>query len=60
MQKTTHVHDAFRKAYASVDNEVRAKNDSSGCTAVTAVIANKNGKRMLYTGNVGDSRIVLR
>jgi serine/threonine protein phosphatase PrpC len=60
MQKTTHVHDAFRKAYSSVDSEIRAKNETSGSTAVTAVIANKNGKRMLYTANVGDARIVLR
>jgi len=52
--------DAFQNAYKATDGQLRRQNIlRSGSTAVTCVIRVDDGKRMLYTGNVGDSRAVL-
>lgn len=52
--------DAYKFAYIATDGQLRRQNIlRSGSTAVTCVVKEENGKRMLYTGNVGDSRAVL-
>ncbi|KAI8068462.1 phosphatase 2C-like domain-containing protein [Gongronella butleri] len=47
-------------AFLQVDQRVNENvGKFSGCTAVVAYVAYKDGKRTLYTGNVGDARAVL-
>jgi len=53
--------EAYKNAYKATDGQLRRQNIlRSGSTAVTCVIrGDDDGKKMLYTGNVGDSRAVL-
>ncbi|KAI8352220.1 phosphatase 2C-like domain-containing protein [Mortierella sp. GBAus27b] len=49
-------------AFLTVDKklaEALQQGRSSGCTAVMAYIRKEGDKRVLYTGNVGDARVVL-
>ncbi|KAF9585499.1 Protein phosphatase 2C 2 [Lunasporangiospora selenospora] len=51
---------AIKNGFLEMDRALRYDpeygNDSSGCTAITATVTNKN---VLYVGNAGDSRAVL-
>ncbi|KAJ5076966.1 hypothetical protein M0811_00286 [Anaeramoeba ignava] len=52
--------DIFTDTYAKFDIAIAEETYSnSGATAVTCLIAKYGNKRMLYSGNVGDSRAVL-
>lgn len=53
--------DAFREAYLATDGQLRRQNIlRSGSTSVTCVISvTDDGRRILFTANVGDSRAVL-
>jgi len=51
--------EAMRLAYKMTDEVLKARDEPSGCTAVSAIIQTKNNKTTLYAANVGDSRIVL-
>jgi protein phosphatase PTC1 len=52
---------AFKEAYLATDGQLRRQNIlRSGSTSVTCVISvNEQGKRVLFTANVGDSRAIL-
>jgi serine/threonine protein phosphatase PrpC len=65
--------EAMRLAYKTTDEVLKARDEPSGmilllmniihsvgCTAVSAIIQNKNNKTTLYCANVGDARIVLK
>jgi serine/threonine protein phosphatase PrpC len=53
--------EAFKQSYLATDGQLRRQNIlRSGTTSVTCVVRQlPNGKRMLFTANVGDSRCVL-
>jgi len=50
---------AFEKSYYKTDQAIKDTNELSGSTAATAFIRMEDDKKMLYTANAGDARIVL-
>lgn len=60
MQNQASVLEALRVAYLKVDQETKDRKETSGSTAVSAIVTvNPEGKRVLYTANAGDARIIL-
>lgn len=61
--KPDDVLDWLRKGFLAVDeqlcNELKVGIDDSGCTAAVAYLTWNGNDHMLYTANVGDSRVVL-
>lgn len=56
----TDVSEALRASFAVMDKMLHEKNVYDGSTAVVCYLrGNEDGKRVLYTANVGDSRAVL-
>jgi len=53
--------DAIKKGYTKTDDALGKKGLGQDCgsTAVTAVFALENGKKFLYTANIGDTSAVL-
>jgi len=51
---------ALKDAFLSTDKNIKDHNEKSGSTAAVAIIQFRDGKRVLYTANAGDARIVLR
>lgn len=48
--------------HAFLLTDIESKNEelrNSGCTGVVVLILNKNGKRIVYSANAGDSRSLL-
>jgi len=59
---TANVESAYKVAYPATDREVMATmrpDETSGCTAVTAIIRKRMGERFIHCANLGDSRAVL-
>jgi len=60
IQSGKSVVDAIKKGFEEVDVAIKSTKESSGSTAAVAIIAVENGKKILYTANCGDSRVVLK
>lgn len=54
------IEQAFRKTYEKTDEAMKPSIPAAGACAVTALVrTKKDGKRMLYVANAGDSRALL-
>ncbi len=54
------VEEAIEKSFPEMDTELRTINiDDSGCTCNLIYLRLENGKKVVYSGNVGDSRSIL-
>lgn len=52
--------EVWTSAYLATDLESRrAGHESSGCTAATCLVRKEDGRKILHTANVGDTRVVL-
>ena len=59
-KKDLPLEDVFKIAYLSTDSQLRRRGITrSGSTAVTCLLQQEEGKRVLHSANVGDSRAIL-